>query len=179
MSIKFHENYLGYKSKLILLSGISLFIALSEALPKEIAILGLDLSGNPSITGWFLVAVSSYFFMLTFTTGLLDIFKYKQPALVQRLSKNLTGDTIGLTEQECLQDNYQPHHLDEAEVGTTHQELQDIQRQKSEIDNKVNSVYQTAYDGLMISIYFVLPVVFFIVSHWYLVNFLILTNEKI
>lgn len=111
---------------MILLSAISLFIALSETLPKQVAILGLDLSAKPTVTGWFLVAASAYFFLLTLTIGALDILKYKHPDIVRRLSRNLTGDALGLTEEECLQDNYQPHYIDEAEVGTSHQEFQDI-----------------------------------------------------
>ena len=180
MSIKFHENYLGYKSKLILLSAISLFIALSEALPQKVAILGLDLSGNPSVTGWFLVTAATYFFVLTFTIGVLDILKYKQPAIVKRLSKNLTSNTLGLTEQECFQDEYQSqsHYLDQEEVGTTHQELQDIQRQRSEIDNKISNSHQTAYDWLIISFYFLLPLALYAVSQWYLIRFLLCASNN-
>lgn len=148
-------------------------------MPKEVAILGLDLSGNPTVTGWFLVAAAAYFLLLTLTIGALDILKYKQPAIVQRLSRNLTGDTLGLTEEECLKDNYQSHHLDEAEVGNSHQEFQDIQRQKSEIDNKVSSSYLVAYDWLILSFYYFLPIIFYAVSQLYLVKFLLCANENI
>lgn len=143
------------------------------------AILGLDLSANPTVTGWFLVAATAYFFLLTFTFGALDILRYRQPAIVRRLSRNLTGDTLGLTEEECLQGNDQPHHLDESEVGTSHQEFQDIQRQRSEIDSNVRSSHQTAYDWLILSFYYLLPIFLYVVSQWYLVGFLLCANENI
>lgn len=162
-----------------MLSAISLFIALSEALPQKVAILGLDLSANPTVTGWFLVAATAYFFLLTFTFGALDILRYRQPAIVRRLSRNLTGDTLGLTEEECFQGNDQPHHLDESEVGTSHQEFQDIQRQRSEIDSNVRSSHQTAYDWLILSFYYLLPIFLYVVSQWYLVGFLLCANENI
>ena len=182
MSIKFNENYLGYKSKLILLSAICLFIALSKALPQEIKLLGLDLSGNSTVIGWFLVAATSYFFVLTFILGILDILKYKKPSIVNRLSKNLTGNTLGLTEQECFQDEYQTQSLspDQERVGTTGQELQDIQHQRSRIDNKVTNYLQTAYDWLIISFYFLLPVVLYMISQCYLIRLLLcISNNKI
>ena len=159
-----------------MLSAISLFIALSEVLPQKVAILGLDLSAKPTVTGWFLVAATAYFFLLTLTIGALDILKYKQPAIIRRLSKNLTGDTLGLTEDECLQDNYQPHYLDETEVGTSHQEFQDIQRKRTELDKRVSSSHQTAYDWLMLSFYYLLPIVLYAASQWYLVRFLLCAN---
>ena len=162
-----------------MLSAISLFIALSEALPQKVAILGLDLSANPTVTGWFLVAATAYFFLLAFTFGALDILRYRQPAIVRRLSRNLTGDTLGLTEEECFQGNDQPHHLDESEVGTSHQEFQDIQRQRSEIDSNVRSSHQTAYDWLILSFYYLLPIFLYVVSQWYLVGFLLCANENI
>ncbi len=179
MDIKFHENYLGYKSKLILLSAVCLFIALSEALPKEVAILGLDLSGKPTVTGWFLVAASAYFSLLTLTIGVLGILKYWQPAIIQRLSRNLTGYTLGLTEDECMKDNYQPHHADEAEVGTTCQEFQDIQHQKLQIGNRISSSLQASYDWLILSFDFFLPIAFYVISQWYLIRFLLCANENI
>ena len=41
------------KTKVLVLSGISLFIALTQALPQKVAILGLDLSKNETMAGLF------------------------------------------------------------------------------------------------------------------------------
>lgn len=159
-----------------MLSVICLFISLSEALPDKIAIIGLDLSANPTITGWFLVAATSYFFILTFTFGVFHILKYRLPHTVNRLTKNLTGNTLDLTKNEIYQDEYQNQiNQPDPGAGTTEQELKDIENQESVIASNKSRSLQTAYDYLIIFFYFLLPITLYAVSQYYLITFLLNT----
>ena len=156
------------------MTGISLFISLTKALPQKVSLLGLDLSSNPKVTGWFILAVSLYFLATVLIYGSLDLIKYYLPNYIGYKTKNLTGSTIGLTEEECVYHN-QPHYLDQPEVGTTSAELADITQQKIDTEKQYNSRFIKLSNFSKISFDFALPVIFNIIASYALFNFLWLT----
>lgn len=49
------------KTKMLLASAVALFVSLTKTLPNKVTAIGLDLEGNESILGWFILTISSYF----------------------------------------------------------------------------------------------------------------------
>ena len=92
----FSEEFLKSKNKLLIFSSICLFIGLSKALPQKIAIIGLDLTAKPEITGWFLLAATGYFFATFFVSGLLELIRFYLPKYINIKSKSFTGNVLGL-----------------------------------------------------------------------------------
>jgi len=101
------------KAKVLVLSGIALFIALSKVLPQKVDILGLDLSKNETMTGWFVMAVFACFLISFLIFSVVELIKYYLPSLIVRRTANTTGGTIGLTADECFSDQ----QSDESEVS--------------------------------------------------------------
>lgn len=128
----FNESFQKAKVKLLVLSGISLFIALTQALPQKVSLLGLDLSSYPKVAGWFILAVTVYFFLTSLLYGTLDLIKHYLPTIILNKTQNLSGSILGLTEEECVTNN-KSHYIEQPEVGTTSAELADIREQKVEI----------------------------------------------
>ena len=138
------------------LSGVCLFIGLTEALPQKISVLGLDLSAKPNVAGWFVLAITAYFLLVSLVFGVLDLIKYYLPSYIASKSSGLTGDVIGLSEDECFPKE-DPHYLDLPEVGTSSSEFRDIQRKKSEISESYNSKYIAISNFSKIAFDMVLP----------------------
>jgi hypothetical protein len=152
-----------------------LFIALSEALPQKISLLVLDLSSNPKIAGWFILAVTFYFLVTASLYGTLDLIKHYLPALILKKTQNLSGSILGLTENECVNHN-EPHHLEQSEVGTPSAELADIKYQKIEIENKYNSNFITTSNIAKIVFEFLLPIMFSVFGMFQLQSYLNLAS---
>ncbi|MBC6905271.1 hypothetical protein DWB84_07325 [Saccharophagus sp. K07] len=156
----------------MILSGICLFVGLTEALPQKVSILGLDLSAKPHIAGWFLFFVTSYFFVTAVVFGVLDLIKHYLPSLIMSKSSNLTGTIIGLSEAECLTHS-QSGDFDPSEIGTPFGEYKDIQRQKAEIEARYNSWFKKLSNFIKISVEFAFSLIFGFVSMVTLLIFLI------
>ncbi len=169
--LKFSEELQKLKSKLLVLSGISLFIGLTEALPQKVAILGFDLSQNSTITGWFILAVTFYFLFKFFITAILEIIQHSLPFIIYKKISKTTGDTIGLTADEC----FTPRSDDE-DIGTHIGELKEISSKNEKISYKYKRSYITLSNLTVISVDFVFPVVLWLISIYYLHSFLRFTN---
>ncbi|ELB2274827.1 hypothetical protein QNZ94_004521 [Vibrio parahaemolyticus] len=141
------------------MAGVSLFIGLTEALPKKIAILGLDLSNNSHITGWFVLAITLYFFVMFVITGGIEITKYYLGDFIQYKSKNLTGNTIGLTEDECISDDQLHNSVDDEEVGSVRAEFQDIQNKKKQISETYSKAFISVSNIMILCFEIMFPAV--------------------
>lgn len=141
----------------MILSGICLFIGYTKALPQKVGILGLDLSNNSHVTGWFILAITFYFFAMFFIFGIVELIKYYLPDIVIFQSKNIIGNTLGLTEKECVEDDA-AHNLNEDDVGTARTEYRDIQNQKNALSSKYHSIFIFVSNALMIFLELIFPI---------------------
>ncbi len=130
----FADTTLKLKTKVLLFSGASLFIGLTEALPTKLSLIGLDFEHTPKILGWFLFAITAVLFINFVLMLVLDLRKHHKKSIIKSKSKNLTGDTIGLTLEDIdkeysRQEEYYEYMTDDDRRGTISDELDDI-RQK-------------------------------------------------
>lgn len=156
------------KTKVLVLSGISLFIALSQALPKKVAILGLDLSNNETMAGWFVLAITVYFLATFIISSIIDIIQYYLPTLIGRKTANTTGDTIGLTANECFRD----HQSDDYDIGTLSGEIKEISIKNKKIIYIYKSNFIKFSNAVKLFMDFIFPIVLSLVSVRYLYCFL-------
>lgn len=166
--LTFSETFSKAKNKLLALSGICLFIGMTEALPQKISVLGLDLSAKPYVAGWFILAITGYFFLILLVLSALDLIKYYLPFHITSKSSTLTGDFIGLSEDECL-----PHQeLHPEQVGTPFSELGDIQRKKAALSDMYSSKYTHIHNFVTISFDMIFPFIFCLIAAFVLSRFL-------
>lgn len=160
-------NFTDYSKKikyqLLIFSGVCLFIASSGSLPKEISVIGLDLSDKQNVAGWFLFVVTLYFSIKFILAGTFELVGYKLPNLVLRLTKNLQGDVIGLTESD-VHGHYYDHEHDYQGDGTPSGELDSIKLQREAIYARYNRYYIYTRNGWTYISDFLFPVIFSIYS---------------
>ena len=169
----FSDAYIKCKSKLLMLSAACLFIGIAEALPRKLSLIGLDLSAKPDVLGWFLLAVTCYFLVVAVVLGSLNLVRYYLPTLILNKGSSVTSSVLGFTEKEFDEEyRLHTHHLDEAEIGTRHSELQDIYRQRKEIENTYKSRYLKISSVVKIVFELIFPLVFSVISVFVLAKFL-------
>lgn len=168
----FNENCNKLKFKLLILSGTSLFIGLTEVLPKKFTLIGLDLSNNQGVLGWFIFFTTLVVLIYFVFSAILGLIDYYLPELIKIKTDKTTGETLGLTPEECLRS--QGDHSETIEnIGTPAQELDDINRQNQEIEYSYNNFYISAHNFLVICFEFFIPIIFSIISMHYLYGFLV------
>lgn len=144
----FSEESNKLKAQALTLSGVSLFIALTGALPDKIAIIGLDLTSKKEITGWFLFYIASYFIAKFFILSCLEVLKEYLPNIISHKTRNTRGDTLGLTQREIHENQERYAYSQEDDnTGNIHGEESDIFRKNELILNKVNSKYVIIYNS--------------------------------
>ena len=117
------------KTKVVLFSGVSLFIGLTETLPTKLSLIGLDLTNNPKTLGWFLFGITAILFINFLVLVILDCIKYFKSNILSIKGKNLTGDTVGLTYSEIGEEYEKMADYDQEEKqGTLGEEADDIHR---------------------------------------------------
>lgn len=155
------------KTKVLILSSVSLFIALTQALPKKVEIIGLDLSKNETMAGWFILAVTAYFLVSFLIASIIELIQYYLPSIISRKTANTTGDTIGLTVEECY-----PHYEEDTDIGTTSGELKEIDVKNKKITSQYKSCFIKLSNAVKLTTEFVFPIIFSFVSLRYLYCFL-------
>lgn len=163
------------KTKLLVLSGVALFISLTEALPQKVAILGLDLSKNATMAGWFILVITAYYLISFLIFSLIEITKHYLPDIISKRTANTTGDTIGLTAEECLQPVEEP----DFEKGSTSSELQEIKHKNQMISDRYQGCLSSFSSVMKFTFDFVVPIVFSFTSLGYLYVFLSSVNKAI
>ncbi len=129
----FTESTLKLKTKVLLFSGVSLFIGLTKALPTKLSLIGLDFEHTPKILGWFLFVMTMVLFINFVLMLFLDLRKYHKKNIIKSKSKNLTGDTIGFTLEDIDEEYKRQEFLygemtDDDRRGTISDELEDIRK---------------------------------------------------
>ena len=169
------EKLIKIKAKLLILSSISLFVALTETLPTKIALLGLDFSENQNILGWFILFSTIYFFVSFCARAFLEYFNQNLNLRIDKASTKSSGKTIGLTHEEVtkrcrLEEIEQESHA--REDGTFGQEVRDLNEQRKQIITD-KSTQVKKYNKILDSFFeIVIPLLFSVTSIVYLYNFL-------
>lgn len=130
-----------YKTTVIVLSCLSLFISLSMELPSKIIIIGIDLTSNKSLLGWFIWAGTFYVGLKFFVYAFLEVVEHKLPSIISKNQENTCGNTLGLTEQEIYNQELSTEQLD---IGTISGEKKEIQANKLLSKNKTEYKYALA-----------------------------------
>jgi hypothetical protein len=77
MSI-FQDETQKLKTQVLIFSGVSLFIGITKALPKKLAVIGLDFENSQDVLGWFLFVITLYLLVYFLILAVLDLIKYFQ-----------------------------------------------------------------------------------------------------
>jgi len=140
-----------------------LFIGITEALPQQVSLIGLDLSGKPEVFGWFLLCLTAYFLIISLVLAILDLIKYYLPYFIKQKGANVTGDSLGLTEYECQYFGIGFDSLGEEDC-TVQSELRDIQSKRKKIELNYHSRYVKLFNFAKLLIDLIFPIAFSAVS---------------
>ena len=168
----FSEASQKIKARLLVLSGISLFIGLTEALPQKIAVLGLDLSNSSKTTGWFILAVSLYYFIRFFISSILQIINHLLPHLIRIKTNKTTGEIFGSTASECHEALCANDSCQDEDLGTIHGELNDIENKNQIIEFKYKRNYIKIHNFTVYVMDFAFPIILWCAGCKYLYFFL-------
>lgn len=174
----FTDTTLKLKTKVIIFSGLSLFIGITEILPKKLVLFGLDFEKNERVLGWFLIIITLYLFIHFILIAILDMRIYFQNHLLDSKIKSLSGDTIGLNMSEIsgayeLQQSEHHHDSLDESRGTLYGESEDIQNKSKKLYDTFNSKHIQMYEKIELFFYFITPLLLGMVSMYYLFRFLI------
>jgi len=161
------------KTKVVLFSGVSLFIGLTETLPAKLFLIGLDLTSSPKTLGWFLFGITVVLFINFLVVVILDCIKYFKNNLLSINSKNLTGDTVGLTYSE-IGEEYErtKEYSQEDKQGTLGEEAEDIHRKFKVLEADFDKRHLNSSNIAELFFNVFSPIVLAIVSSGYLSCFL-------
>lgn len=165
MLLMFSDNTLKIKSKTIVLSVVSLFVGMTEALPKKFTLTGLDLSNNQEVLGWFIFYATLILLINLFFSGAIELIEHYLPSLIKKEVDKTVGGVLGLTVNECLmgQEVEEPDN-----TGTVSGEMEDIRIKNVAITNKYKKNYINTHDLVKILFEFVGPIVFSVFGLIYL-----------
>jgi len=171
------EETLKLKTKVLIFSGISLFIGLTEVLPTKLSLIGLNFEHSEKTLGWFLLAITSFLFVNFIIIAILNIIKYFKSNFISRKAKTLTGDTIGLSYVEIGEEydkNIEYNNTyNEDKRCTLGDEADDIKRKIKILEDKFDKKHITIYNIIEISFNFITPVVLAIIGIKYLYCFIV------
>jgi len=160
------------RSKYIILSGVSLFIGLTEALPKKFSLIGLDLSNNQEVLGWFIFFINLILLFNFVVVASLELIEHYLPLLIKKETYETTGDTLGLNIEECIQ--HQASNDGEGDrIGTPEQELKDISGKNTTIADNYKNLYVKIHDITVLIFEYIFPVVFSLFGMYFILNFLL------
>ncbi|WP_066354351.1 hypothetical protein [Aliarcobacter skirrowii] len=174
----FQEETIKLKTKVLIFSGISLFVGLSETLPSKISLIGLNLVGKECIVGWFLFIITSYLLTHFLLLVTLDLIRFFKKHIVNVKARNFTGNCIGLTYKEIGEEYERQHEYndnrDDEDDGTLSGEASDITRQIKVLEDRFDSLHLGIYNIINISTDAVIPFILGIIGLKFLYCFLIL-----
>jgi len=169
----FSEDTNKLKTKLYISSGLSLFVGLTKTLPTKFSIIGLNFEYNKKILGWFLFSITIFLFVHFTIIASLNVIKYFKDYFINRKSKTLTGDIIGLTYKEIGEDySRQDQYIDTEPKGSLSNEVQDIHRKIKSLEEKFDKKHLNYYNLTEIIFNYATPIVLAIISIGYLYCFL-------
>jgi hypothetical protein len=167
------ETTLKLKTKVLLFSGVSLFIGVTKTLPTKLSLIGLDLASNPKILGWFIFGITTVLFINFLIVLALDYIKHFKTNILSIKGKKLTGDTIGLTYDEIGEEyDIQGYSNQNEPEGTLGEEAEDIHRKFKILENDFDKRHFSLTNLIEFFFNVALPVVLAIVGLRFLYCFL-------
>lgn len=174
----FTEETLKLKTKVLLFSGVSLFVGLTKTLPTKLALIGMDFEKSGKILGWFLIAITVYLLIHFVVMLYLDLRKFHKKNIIKAKGKNVTGDTIGFTEEDIAEEYARQEELykdmtDDARRGSLGDELDDIRRKIKALEEKFDAKQVTLQYKIELFFNGALPINLAIAGIIYLLCFLV------
>jgi hypothetical protein len=108
----FTDKTLKLKTKMILFSATSLFLGLTEKIPHDFKLIGLNLSENNSILGWFILATTVVLSIHYIMTALLDMEIYNKENIIINKTKDTQSEFSGMTADELNEQSIIPSEYD-------------------------------------------------------------------
>ncbi len=161
------------RTKLIILSGISLFIGITEKMPHDFTIIGLKLGEDDKTLGWFILVATAVIFSYFLMRSLLEIKAYNANEIILNKTRNTTSEFSGMTKKEY----YSERENSNEDTYSPNYEMDSIDRQNGVIEKKF-IISHNKFKKLTIYIFeLVLPVVLAATGVYYLFSFLIAQNS--
>ena len=171
----FTETTLKLKTKFIFVSGISLFIGLTETLPTKLALIGLSFEKNEKILGWFLLAITIVLFMHFLLIGIVEVRKYYKSRILHPIIEKLTA-RMDMTLDLINSDEYNRHEYSERididTEDTLAVEENDIENKKEIIEFTFDKQHLKFSEIIELVFNLILPISLGVVSIYFLCNFL-------
>ncbi|MEZ9157322.1 hypothetical protein AB4169_03505 [Vibrio lentus] len=169
---KFSSEVEKVKTQVLILSGIALFISMTGALPGKIEIIGLNLEGNKTVAGWFLLAILTFISIKFVVLSSLEVIKKLLPTWIDYKGKNIRGDTLGMTQAEINAEHDKRDDEYDEDAGTLSGEFHEIHYKRSLIDKSYRSRFVTVHNVWVYSSDFIFPILFVVYSGVALYTFL-------
>ena len=167
------ETTLKLKTKVVLFSGASLFIGLTKALPTKLSLIGLNLTNSPKILGWFILGITIVLFINFLILLALDCSNYFKQYIISIKAVKLTGDIVGLTSNEIVEEYKRTEENNQNErQGTLREEAEDITRKIKALEDSFDKKHLSFTNLIELFFNAVIPIVLTLVGVSYLYCFL-------
>jgi hypothetical protein len=163
------------KTKVLIFSGVALFIGITKTLPTELSLIGMKFK-NEKVLGWFLIAIMAFLLAHFLVMIFLDITKYFKKNIINIKARNFTGDTIGLTYKEIGEEYDKREQYNEFDPdknrGTLSEEANDIHRKIKILEDSFDSKHLNFYNIIELLFNVFVPIFLAILGMKYLYCFL-------
>lgn len=172
------ETTLKLKTKVLLFSGVSLFIGLTKVLPTKLSLIGLNFGHSTKTLGWFLIVITALLSINFIIMLGLDISKYFKKNIIYIKKKNLTGDFIGFTFKEIgeeynKQEVFNQDYQEEQSRSTLALEADSLYEKIKILENSFDTKHLKFYNIVELLFNGILPIILAIFGFIYLYGFLI------
>ena len=167
--LKISEKTQKIKTKSLALSGVSLFIGLTQSMPTKISLIGLNLEKNELILGWFIFFITIYLLFHFIIMVVVELIEFNSSFFIRKKTNKTTGDTLGLSIDEVMAPEYEAEYREkENSLGTPEQELDDINRKNKIIHQKFNNILGKSRNYITIIFEVFIPIILSIAGLVYL-----------
>ena len=125
----FSEQQLKLKTKLQVISIISLFIFFSGKIPHKINLLGIDLEDS-NLLGCFVLIINFYLLLVFTAIGCIELRQSKKNNFLSKKYQKISGENLGLTPKDLEASGYLDNtNINEEDIGTEKGEFESIKQQ--------------------------------------------------
>jgi len=157
------------RTKVIILSSVSLFIGVTKKIPHDFTIIGLKLSETDKTLGWFIFVAIVVMFLYFLMRSFLEIQAYNAQEIIKNKTRDTTSEYSGITKEE-----YYSQSDDYAEQKISPNfEMDSIDSQNDRITKKFIRTHIKLKKWIIYIFEFVLPTILAMLGIYYLFSFLI------
>ncbi len=168
----FSEQTLKLRTKLVLLSSVSLFIGITEVIPHNFTVIGLKLSEHDKTLGWFIFIATFIMLVYFFMNSILELQEYNFEEIVQKKTKNIKGEFGGATIEDYYWKSENQIEYEEAQRKETWDDIDSINEQSRLIKNHSIKSIINMKKWISFIFEFALPILLAFTSLYYLDKFL-------